>query len=253
MRSIDLNSDLGEGAGHDGEIMPFITSANIACGGHAGDEATMRATVELALRRGVAIGAHPGYPDKANFGRVPVAMSELELIEAVSAQVRALFDIVKAAGGTLRHVKAHGAVYNQALRDPAIARAIATGIFDDARGAALLVFAPPGSAMLDAAAAMDLRVAREGFVDRAYEPDGTLRSRELPDSLHTDPKVAAAQALSFVHDGGVRASDGSFLKLEVDTLCLHGDTPGAPAIAEAVRAALARDSVQVRPAFRQWL
>jgi UPF0271 protein len=252
VRSIDLNSDLGEGAGHDGEIMPFITSANIACGGHAGDEDTMRATVEQALKRGVAIGAHPGYPDRANFGRVPVAMDELALIEEVSAQVRTLVEIVKAAGGTLRHVKAHGAMYHQAERDPAIARAIATGIFDDARGAARVVYAPPGSAMLQAAIAMDLRVAREGFVDRAYEADGTLRSRTLPGAVHTDPKVAAAQAVSFVREGGVRAIDGTFLALEVDTLCLHGDTPGAPAIAEAVRAALARESTQVRPAFRQW-
>jgi UPF0271 protein len=253
VRSIDLNSDLGEGAGHDAEIMQFITSANIACGGHAGDEATMRATVELAQKRGVAIGAHPGYPDRANFGRTPVAMEPLELIEEVSGQVRALASIVNAAGGTVRHVKAHGAMYNQAERDAAIARSIATGIFDDARGSSLLVFAPPASALLAAAAAMDLRVAREGFIDRAYEPDGTLRSRKLPGSLHTDPKVAVAQALSFVRDGGVRASDGSFLALEVDTLCIHGDTPGAVAIAEAVRTAFARESVQVRPAFRQWI
>ena len=253
MRSIDINSDLGEGAGHDAELMSFITSANIACGGHAGDDDTMRATVDLALKRGVAIGAHPGYPDRANFGRVPVAMDALALIEEVSAQVRALADIVKAAGGTLRHVKAHGAMYNQAERDAAIARSIATGIFDDARGAALLVFAPPSSAMLGAATAMELRVAREGFIDRAYEPDGTLRSRKLTGALHTDPKIAVSQALSFVRDGGVRASDGSFLALEVDTLCIHGDTPGAVAIAKAVRAAFARESIQVRPAFRQWL
>jgi UPF0271 protein len=179
-------------------------------------------------------------------------MDPLALIEEVSAQVRALADIVKAAGGTVRHVKAHGAMYNEAQRDHAVARAIATAIFDDSRGAALLVFAPPDSAMLEAATAMDLPVAREGFVDRAYERDGTLRSRKLPGSLHTDPKVAAAQALSFVREGGVRAADGTFLKLEVDTLCLHGDTPGAPAIAEAVRAALAQESIQVRPAFRQW-
>ena len=253
MRSIDLNSDLGESAGHDAQIMSFITSANIACGGHAGDDATMRATVELALKRGVAIGAHPGYPDRANFGRIPVAMEPLALIEEVSGQIRTLVEIVNAAGGTVRHVKAHGAMYNQAERDAAIARSIATGIFDDGRGASLLVFAPPGSAMLAAANGMDLKVAREGFIDRAYEPDGTLRSRKLPNSLHTDPKVAVAQALSFVRDGGVRASDGTFLPLEVDTLCIHGDTPGAPAIAEAVREAFARESIQVRPAFRQWL
>jgi UPF0271 protein len=253
MRSIDLNSDLGEGAGHDAEIMQFITSANIACGRHAGDEATMRATVELALKRGVAIGAHPGYADRANFGRLPVAIDPLALIEEVSAQVRTLVEMVNSLGGTVRHVKAHGAMYNQAERDAAIAGSIATGIFDDGRGSSLLVFAPPGSAMLGAAAAMDLKVAREGFIDRAYERDGTLRSRKLPNALHTDPKVAVAQAMSFVRDGGVRASDGTFLPLEVDTLCIHGDTPGAVAIAEAVRAAFARESIQVRPAFRQWL
>ena len=245
MRTIDLNSDLGEGAGHDAEIMRFVTSANVACGAHAGDERTMRETVELALRSGVSIGAHPGYPDRANFGRLPMQMDPLALIEEVAGQVRALREIATGAGARLAHVKAHGAMYNQAERDPAIASAIASGIYDDARGASLLVFAPPGSAMLDRALAMDLRVAREGFVDRAYEADGTLRSRRLAGSLHTDPKVAAAQAVSFVTEGGVRAYDGSFLRLEVDTLCLHGDTPGAPAIAAAVREAFAREGIEV--------
>ncbi len=245
-RSIDLNSDLGEGAGHDAEIMALVTSANIACGAHAGDERTMRETVALALRHGVAIGAHPGYPDRANFGRLPMAMDAMAIIESVSGQVRALVDIAAAAGGRVAHVKAHGAMYNQAERDAAIADAIARGIWDDDRGAALLVFAPPSSAMLERAIAMDLRVAREGFVDRAYEADGTLRSRRLAGAVHTDPKVAAAQAVSFAREGGVRASDGTFLRLEVDTLCLHGDTPGAPAIASAVREALAREGIEVR-------
>ena len=207
----------------------------------------MRATVELALRHGVSIGAHPGYADRANFGRLAVAMDPLALIEEVSGQVRALAQIAAAAGTTLRHVKAHGAMYNQAERDEAIARSVVTGIFDDARGAALVVFAPPASALERAATAMDLRVAREGFVDRVYEADGTLRSRKLAGALHTDPQVAAAQAVSFVRDGGVRAFDGTFLKLEIDTLCLHGDTPGAPAIAAAVRAALDREGISVRP------
>lgn len=246
MRSIDLNCDLGEGAGHDAELMRLVTSANIACGGHAGDERTMRETVELALRHGVAIGAHPGYPDRANFGRLPVAMGSLALIEEVAGQVRALAEIALAGGASLAHVKAHGAMYNQAERDPAIASAIASGIYDDARGASLIVFAPPGSAMLEHARAMDLRVAREGFVDRAYEPDGTLRSRRLAGAVHTDPLTAAAQAVSFVREGGVRAFDGSFMRLEVDTLCVHGDTAGAPVIAAAVREALAREGIEVR-------
>jgi UPF0271 protein len=249
-RAIDLNSDLGEGAGHDAEIMPLITSANIACGGHAGDERTMRETIELALKHGVAIGAHPGYPDRANFGRNPMNMDPLALIEEVAGQIRALTEVADAAGAKVTHVKAHGAMYNQADNDTGIARSIASGIFDDARGADLLVFAAPRSKMLEAARAMELRVAREGFVDRAYEPDGTLRSRKLPGAVHTDPKAVAAQALSFIRDGGVRAHDGSFIALEVDTLCFHGDTPGAPAIAAAVRDALAREGVTVRPAAR---
>jgi 5-oxoprolinase (ATP-hydrolysing) subunit A len=248
VRAIDLNSDLGEGAGHDAEILPLITSANIACGGHAGDERTMRETVELALRHGVAIGAHPGYPDRANFGRLPMKMEPLALIEEVAAQIRALVDVAGRSGAKVTHVKAHGALYNQADNDESIARSIAAGIFDDARGAELLVFAAPRSKMLEAARAMELRIAREGFIDRAYESDGTLRSRKLPGAVHTDPKVAAAQALSFIREGGVRAHDGTFIALEVDTLCFHGDTPGAPTIAAAVRAALEREGVAVRSA-----
>lgn len=249
-RVIDLNSDLGEGAGHDAEIMPLITSANIACGGHAGDERTMRETIELALKHGVAIGAHPGYPDRANFGRLPMNMDPLALIEEVAGQIRALVGAAEGTGGTVTHVKAHGAMYNQADNDAGIAKSIATGIYDDARGADLLVFAAPRSKMLEAARDMELRIAREGFVDRAYERDGTLRSRKLPGAVHTDPKVVAAQALSFVKEGGVRAHDGTFIALNVDTLCFHGDTPGAPAIAAAVREALAREGVAVRPAAR---
>jgi UPF0271 protein len=245
--SIDINCDLGEGAGHDPELMRFVSSANVACGGHAGDDDTMRETIALAKKHGVSVGAHPGYPDKANFGREPLKMDPLALVEEVAAQIRALVDIASAAGVKVRHVKAHGALYNQADRDVEIARSIASGIYDDARGAGLLVFAAPRSALLDAAKAMDMRVAREGFIDRAYEPDGTLRSRKLPGAVHTDPKIAAAQAIGFIRDGGVRAHDGSFVKLEVETLCFHGDTPGVTAIAAAVRDALAREGVEVRP------
>ncbi len=246
MSAIDLNSDLGEGAGHDAEIMPFVTSANVACGGHAGDERTMRATIELAMRHGVAVGAHPGYPDRTNFGRVAMDMDPLALIEEVAAQIRAVREAAARLGAPVRHVKAHGALYNQAERDERVAATIAAGIFDDARNADLVVFAPPGSAMLDAARAMDLRVAREGFVDRAYEADGTLRSRRLAGAVHADPAVAAAQAVSIARERRVRAFDGSYLALDADTLCLHGDTPGAPAVAAAVREALERAGVTVR-------
>jgi UPF0271 protein len=244
---IDLNSDLGEGAGSDAELMPLISSANIACGAHAGDESTMRETVALARRYGVAVGAHPGYPDRENFGRVPVAMTHDELSDEVARQIRALRRVD--AGLRITHVKAHGALYNQAERDASVARAIIAGVKQVfATAADVALYAPPVSALVDAALAAGLRVVREGFVDRAYESDGTLRSRKLEGALHIDPHVAAKQALSFVREGGVRAHDGSFLTLAVDTLCLHGDTPGARAIAAAVRAALAGAGVGVRAA-----
>src|SRR6185503_17225024 len=216
LAAIDLNSDLGEGAGTDAQLMPIISSANIACGGHAGDESTMSATVALARRYGVAVGAHPGYPDRENFGRDPIAMDPDELSAEIARQIRAL----RAIDPDLKisHVKAHGALYNQAWHDKTIANAIVAGV-------------------------------RKVFTDRAYEKDGTLRSRKLPGALHTDPKLAAKQALSFTRDGGVHAHDGSFLKMAVDTLCIHGDTPGAPEIGAAVRDALIGAGVKVRAAI----
>jgi UPF0271 protein len=246
--SIDLNSDLGEGAGTDAQLMPLISSANVACGGHAGDESTMSATVALARRYGVAVGAHPGYPDRENFGRIPVAMSTDALTEEIARQLRALRHVDPDL--KISHVKAHGALYNEAWRDTAIANAIVSGVkkvFSTHTDVAF--FAPPASALAEAARHAGLRVVREGFADRAYEKDGTLRSRKLAGALHTDPKVAAKQALSFVRDGGVHAHDGSFIKMDVDTLCLHGDTPGAPAIAAAVREALINAGVKVQAAI----
>ena len=245
MRAIDLNSDLGEGAGADDEIMAAITSANIACGAHAGDVETMRRSVASAVRGGVAIGAHPGYRDPASFGRVALDMPRSALFADLVAQIEGLQGIADEAGSRVTHVKAHGALYNRGERDPEIAAVIA----DAARtvGADLVVFAPSGSAMAAAAAALGLRVAREGFADRAYEPDGTLRSRRLAGALHTDPRDAAAQALALARDGGVRAFDGTLVRLEVDTICVHGDTPNAPAIVRAVRDALGGAGIDVRP------
>ena len=248
LKAIDLNSDLGEGAGTDAQLMPLISSANIACGGHAGDGSTMSATVALARRYSVAVGAHPGYPDRENFGRDPIAMDPDELSEEIARQIRAL----RAVDPDLKisHVKAHGALYNQAWHDKAIAKAIVAGVTKVfAARTDVAVFAAPKSALAEAALGAGLRVVREGFADRAYEKDGTLRSRKLAGALHTDPKVAAKQALSFVRDGGVHAHDGSFLKMAVDTLCIHGDTPGAPAIAAAVRDALTGAGVKVRAAI----
>src|SRR2546430_4204859 len=215
--------------------MPLITSANIACGGHAGNENTMRTTVELAMRHGVAIGAHPGYPDRERFGRVPMDMSARELIESVRRQIDALVGVASRMGARVTHVKAHGALYNQGERDATIARNIIFGIQAAASGHELVIVAPPGSAMIDEASGMGMKVAREGFVDRAYEGDGTLQSRSIAGSVLTDPADAVGQALSFVKNGGVTAVDGTFRKIPVDTLFVHGDTPGAPEIAQANR------------------
>ena len=242
--SIDLNSDLGEGAGQDDLVMPLISSANIACAAHAGDEATMDATVRLARRHGVAIGAHPGYRDPANFGRIALDLPPDELVADLIAQLAALAAVAARAGTRPVHVKAHGALYNQAERDDGVAATIVRAV--RTADPTLTLVAPPGSALERAAGAAGLRVAREGFIDRAYDPDGTLRSRRLPGALLTDPAAAAQQALGFVRDGGVRAHDGTFLPLPVDTLCVHGDTPGAPALLRAVREALAQAGVAVR-------
>lgn len=245
--SVDLNSDLGEGAGTEAALMPLITSANIACGGHAGNDNTMRAAIELAMKNGVVVGAHPGYPDRERFGRVPLEMDPRELIEAVRRQIDAIAGIASRLGARVAHVKAHGALYNQAERDPAVARNILFGIQAATGGHELVVFAPPDSAMYAEAKAMGMKAAREGFIDRAYEPDGTLRPRTIAGALVTDPAAAAAQALAFLRDGGVTTTDGSFLKLEVDTLCIHGDTPGAAEIALAVREALRSAKAKVAP------
>jgi 5-oxoprolinase (ATP-hydrolysing) subunit A len=243
MSSVDLNSDLGEGAGTEREIMPFITSVNIACGAHAGDERTMRDTVKLAKASNVAAGAHPGYRDPANFGRTALDMPADVLIADLVVQIETLRAIARSEGADLAHVKAHGALYNTAQKDEGVAASIVAAVERSAPDLVLYVF--PGSAVERLARAAGLRVAREGFIDRAYEPDGTLRSRTQPDALITDPERAASQAVSFMRDGGVRARNGKFLELSVDTLCVHGDTPGASVILRATRAALVSAGIGV--------
>ena len=246
MVSVDLNSDLGEGAGTEHEIMPFITSANIACGAHAGDERSMRETVQLAVANNVAPGAHPGYRDPANFGRTALDLPVDALTADLALQIDTLRTIARSEGTDLLHVKAHGALYNAAQHDESVAGAIVRAMRRTAPDLILFVF--PGSAVERAARAEGLRIAREGFIDRAYEPDGTLRSRTYADALVTDPERAAAQAVSFMRDGGVLARDGTFLDLPVETLCVHGDTPGAPAILRAARAALVSAGIGIRRA-----
>jgi len=244
MASIDLNSDLGEGAGTEAALMPLISSVNIACGAHAGDPVTMRATLDLALARGVRVGAHPGYRDPESFGRRPLDLPAAVLAADLKEQIVTLQAMAEEAGSRLTHVKAHGALYNQGERDEPIADLIARTVAAIDR--TLAVVATPGSAMARAAGRAGVRLIREGFIDRAYEPDGTLRSRSLPGAMVLDPARAAVQALGFVREGGVRATDGSFLALAVDSLCIHGDSPGAVEIAQAVRAAFVAAGIAIR-------
>lgn len=250
---IDLNADVGEsyGAwvmGADADLMPLITSANVACGAHAGDPLTMWRTVTLAKRHGVAVGAHPGYPDRDGFGRRDLAMSPAELEASLLTQLGALWAVARAAGVEMRHVKPHGALYNRAAADPDLAACVAGAV---ARfPGRLTVVGLAGSALVAAGLAAGLPVAHEAFADRAYEPDGSLRARSSPGAVHTDPAVAATQAVSIARDGRVRAHDGSMLEIRADTICIHGDTPGAAAIAKAVRKALHAAGLEVRALTR---
>ncbi len=250
---IDLNADVGEsyGAwvmGADADLMPSITSANVACGAHAGDPLTMWRTVALAKRHGLAVGAHPGYPDRDGFGRRDLAMTPVELEASLLAQLGALSAIADASGVKLTHVKPHGALYNRAAADPDLAAYVAGAVARFPGRLTLVGLA--GSALVDAGLAAGLPVASEAFADRAYEPGGSLRARSSPDAVHTDPAVAAAQAVSIARDGRVRAHDGSMLAIRADTICIHGDTPGAAAIAKAVREALEAAGIVIRALTR---
>ncbi len=297
---IDLNCDMGElpdaiADGTQQALLRSITSANVACGGHAGDAQTMRSTIEQALRAGVAIGAHPGYPDRANFGRLELKMPLVALADSVSEQVRALAEIAAACGTRFVHVKPHGALYNQAVKDRTLAEAIAKGVakavgFHGTRenatnchpertgvpgepgfgstgwgieGSAFLPTASQdarkitaassagnivlvglaGSPMLDVFRQAGFPVAAEAFADRRYEPDGTLRSRKFDDAVIRDPAEAASQALNIVQRGIVTAHDGTEVNLVAQTICIHGDTTGAPQIAAAVARALGEAGV----------
>jgi UPF0271 protein len=224
---IDLNCDVGEleDAAHEAALLDHITSANIACGGHAGDLVTMERTARLALARGVRIGAHPGYPDRANFGRVEIAMSAAEIEASVREQIGRLEAVALRLGGEIVHVKPHGALYNLAARDGETARAIGRAVLHWNPRAT--VFGLAGSPALGLWREMGLPVAAEAFADRRYEPDGSLRSRAFPDAHITDAREAAAQALRFAREGNAQ------------TICVHGDTPGAVAILTACREALA--------------
>jgi 5-oxoprolinase (ATP-hydrolysing) subunit A len=246
--TIDLNCDMGEmpeaiADGTQEALMRSITSVNIACGGHAGNEQTMKTTIEQALRWKLAIGAHPGYLDRENFGRLDLKMPADEMATSIFAQVRTLAEIASRCGVRLVHIKPHGALYNQAVRNRELAAAIAKGVARWSRDVVLVGLA--GSPMLDVFREAGFAVAAEAFADRRYEPDGTLRSRKFEDALIRNPEEAAWQALGIAERGIVIASDGSEVAVDAQTLCIHGDTPGAPHIAETVARTLREAGVKV--------
>ncbi|MGC2725395.1 MAG: 5-oxoprolinase subunit PxpA [Candidatus Acidiferrales bacterium] len=248
MKRIDLNCDMGEmpeaiSDGTQESLMPELTSVSIACGGHAGDSETMKATIEQALRHRVDVGAHPGYPDRANFGRLELNVPPEVIANSVFEQTRALAEVAAACGARVTHVKPHGALYNQAAKNRSVAQAIADGVGRWNRDVVLVGLT--GSLMLDVFREAGFRAAAEAFADRRYELDGTLRSRRFEDALIRDPAEAGQQALRIAEHGSVIASDGSEIVTHAQTICIHGDTPGAPAIAAAVAKTLRQAGVEL--------
>ena len=248
-RTIDLNSDLGEsfGAwtmGDDSAMLELVTSANVACGFHAGDASTMLTTCRIAARNGVAVGAHVSYRDLAGFGRRAMEVPSGELHDEVLYQLSALSGIAGVAGTRVRYVKPHGALYNSIVADARQAAAVASAVAEFDPGLAILGIA--GSAIARAAEDAGIRFVREAFVDRGYRADGTLVSRGEPGAVLTDDAAIADRAVRMALDGRVRAADGSDIDVQVDSLCVHGDTPGAVGMARAVRAALEAAGVDVR-------
>jgi len=247
---VDINSDVGEsfGAysiGHDTGLMKSITSANIAAGFHAGDPSVLRATIRTAKAHGVAVGAHPGFPDLVGFGRRELNVTAREAEDLVLYQVAAVAGMASAEGMRIQHVKPHGALFNMAVRNAELAAAIARAVaaFDPM----LLLFGLPGSEILKAGRSEGLRVAAEVFADRAYEPDGSLASRRKPGSVIHDAEMVVERAVRMVKDHTVVAIDGSVVPLQADTICVHGDTPGSDDLAASIRAGLERAGITVKP------
>jgi UPF0271 protein len=246
---MDLNCDMGEsyGAwkmGNDEAVLAHVSSINIACGFHGGDPAVMRQTVAAALARGVAIGAHPGLPDLVGFGRRVMQITPQEAYDMVVYQVGALAGVAASQGARLSHVKAHGALYNMAVKDRELARALCQAVRDV--DSDLVFYGLAGSLMIEQAEAAGLRAAHEVFADRTYQPDGSLTPRSRPDAMITDLDQSIKQVLAMAREGIVRATDGSTVRLKADTLCVHGDQPHAPAFAQALRRALSDAGIEVR-------
>ncbi|GAB7388530.1 5-oxoprolinase subunit PpxA [Bacillaceae bacterium] len=250
MYRVDLNCDLGESfgvyrLGRDEEILDFVTSANIACGFHAGDPSVMGKTVKLALEKGVAIGAHPGLPDLLGFGRRKMELTPQEAYDLVVYQLGALYGFVKAEGGTMQHVKPHGALYNMAAKNPELAEAIAKAVYKvDPQ---LILFGLSGSELVRAAQRIGLRAANEVFADRTYQQDGSLTPRRHADAVITSQEEAVQQVIRMVKERKVRSRQGVDVTIQADTVCIHGDGPHALAFARRIRDALQKAGIALQP------
>jgi UPF0271 protein len=245
-RLLDLNCDVGEAetaedCTEEQAVLPFVTSINLACGGHAGSPAGMRRILEAALPLNLAIGAHPGFPDRASHGRRAQPWAASSVRDLISSQLEALRSMCRDAGAALSHIKPHGALYNMAAHDRLLADAIATAVRD--LDPSLILVGLAGSELMAAGATIGLKVASEGFADRAYRPDGTLVPRDQTGALFEDQETVVEQAMTLARDGMVRTTSGSAVPREIHTLCLHGDTPGARHLARAVHRALTRAGI----------
>ena len=240
---VDLNSDLGEGAGHDDEILSLVSSANIACGFHAGSPASIFNSIRAAKENSVAVGAHPSLDDRKNFGRTEMQISAAEAYALVVYQVGAFHALCTAAGVEMNHVKPHGALYNMAVRDRKLSDAIVHGVIAvDTRA---ILFAPAGTKLFGAAQELGLQTAAEVFADRNYNNDGSLVSRTRPVALLRDPDEAAERVLRMLKEGKIRAAGGTDISVRAETICLHGDTPGAVGFARTLRARLESEGVSI--------
>lgn len=240
---IDLNSDLGEGAGHDNEILDLVSSANIACGFHAGDASSIFATIQAARERNVSLGAHPSFSDRENFGRTEMDLSPAEIYSVVAYQIGAFYGVARAADGRMNHVKAHGALYNMAARDRALADVIANAVF--ALDPQLILFAPAGSQLDFAATELGLTTASEVFADRNYLADGSLVPRTDSRAFVHDPIEAADRIVRMLMEGKVRAVDGTDVDISAQTICVHGDNPQAVEFVSKLRDRLENEDVVI--------
>jgi len=244
VRAIDLNADLGEGETCDAELLEIVSSCNIACGGHTGDADSMAATLHAAIANEVAAGAHPAYPDREGFGRVSNYLSGAALYESLTGQLSDIADVAAQMGVRLAHVKPHGALYNDAVHDADLADVVARATSECPGDLALVGMAD--TQLEIAAAHHGVRFIAEAFIDRAYEPDGTLVARSEPGAVHSELAVATTQAARLAIDGEVTARNGDVITVRADTLCIHGDTPGAVEAARAVRDVLQSSGVEIR-------